>query len=187
MSEFETRSDPETALSEMASRAQRHETPCGNGTLVWRVWGTGRPVVLLHGAHGFWAHWIRNIEALAAQRSVWAPDLPGMGDSMLADGVDHRAIAAPIATGIRQLLGSECPVDVVGFSFGGVVATHLAVLYPEIVGRLIVIDAGGLDTPLGEMTLTSTRGLDQAARATANHANLLAIMLHNPASVGTCQ
>jgi pimeloyl-ACP methyl ester carboxylesterase len=182
MSNFETSPDPEAALSEMAGRAQRYETPCANGTLVWRVWGMGRPVVLLHGAHGFWAHWIRNIDALAAQHSVWVPDLPGMGDSELADGGDHRAITAPIATGIRQLLGSQCPVDVVGFSFGGVISAHLAALYPEIVRRLIVVDAGGLHTPLGEMTLKSTRGLDPVARAAASHANLLAIMLHNPAS-----
>jgi pimeloyl-ACP methyl ester carboxylesterase len=183
MSAFETRSDPEAALSEMAGRAQRFETPCGNGTLVWRRWGRGRPLVLLHGAHGFWAHWVRNIEVLAAQRSVWVPDLPGFGDSALAEGDDHRAIIAPIATGIRQMLAAECPLDVVGFSFGGVLAAHLAALYPELVRRLIVVDPGGLDTPLGEITLKSRRGLDDTARAAANRANLLAVMLHNPASV----
>ena len=30
-------------------RAVRAETPCGAGSLVWRAWGRGRPLVLLHG------------------------------------------------------------------------------------------------------------------------------------------
>ncbi|HEX4114045.1 MAG TPA: hypothetical protein VH020_16050, partial [Stellaceae bacterium] len=43
-------------------RVARHrETPCGDGTMVWREWGEGVPVVLLHGGYGSWQHWLRNI------------------------------------------------------------------------------------------------------------------------------
>ncbi|MDO9218272.1 MAG: alpha/beta fold hydrolase, partial [Lacisediminimonas sp.] len=43
--------------------------------------GAGAPVILLHGGFGCWAHWIGNIGALARERLVIAPDLPGFGDS----------------------------------------------------------------------------------------------------------
>jgi pimeloyl-ACP methyl ester carboxylesterase len=43
--------------------------------------GAGRPLVLVHGGHGSWLHWVRNIEALSAKRTLWIPDLPGYGDS----------------------------------------------------------------------------------------------------------
>ena len=52
----------------------------GEGQVVWHRWGRGAPVVLLHGGAGSWRHWVRNVDALlAAGRTVWAPDLPGLG------------------------------------------------------------------------------------------------------------
>lgn len=41
--------------------------------------GKGKPLLLLHGGHGGWVHWIDNIHALAGARRVIAPDLPGFG------------------------------------------------------------------------------------------------------------
>ncbi|MGT2492391.1 alpha/beta fold hydrolase [Cupriavidus basilensis] len=41
-------------------------TGAGGCRVVWRRFGEGRPVILLHGGHGSWLHWVRNIEALAA-------------------------------------------------------------------------------------------------------------------------
>src|SRR5690606_29371629 len=98
--------------------AERHTT-CGTGTMVWRCWGQGRPLVLLHGGSGSWTHWLRNIEALAASgRQVWAPDLPGFGDSAPpAGGNDADAAAEPLADGLRELIG-EGPHEIVAFSFG---------------------------------------------------------------------
>jgi len=49
--------------------------------MVWRVWGGGPPLVLLHGGTGSWMHWIRNIEELARDFTVVAPDIPGSGES----------------------------------------------------------------------------------------------------------
>ena len=67
---------PPEALRVLAL-AQRHATPCGDGEVVWHTWGTGEPLVLLHGGSGSWTHWIRNVEALAAAgRRVVVPDLP---------------------------------------------------------------------------------------------------------------
>ena len=40
----------------IAAEAQRLETPCGDGSMVWRVWGSGPPLVLLHGGYGSWMH-----------------------------------------------------------------------------------------------------------------------------------
>lgn len=31
----------------------------------WRIFENGEPLVLIHGGHGSWLHWIRNIEALS--------------------------------------------------------------------------------------------------------------------------
>jgi pimeloyl-ACP methyl ester carboxylesterase len=174
--------DPAAVLAAFEARSRRFETPCGDGSLVWRSWGSGPPALLAHGSHGGWSHWIRNIEALAQVRTLWVPDLPGYGESALAPRQDHAAIASVIASGLRRLIPTELPLDFIGFSFGGVVGAYLAVLYPDLVGRLILVGSGGLDTPMGQLELRRLRGLDENERRAGQRANLLALMLHDPAS-----
>ncbi|HEY6870263.1 MAG TPA: alpha/beta fold hydrolase [Novosphingobium sp.] len=168
-------------LAELEAAARTHATPCAGGSLVWRVWGEGEPLVLLHGAHGFWGHWVHTIPTLAARRTLWVPDLPGYGDSALPEGEDHAAFVHPLARALQALLPVAGPLDIVGFSFGGIIATHLAMLYPALVRRLVIIDPGGLGTPLGEFELRSPRGLEGAARDAVEVANLKSLMLHDPA------
>jgi 2-hydroxy-6-oxonona-2,4-dienedioate hydrolase len=175
--------EPAAIVADFERRARRFETPCGDGALVWRAWGNGPPVLLLHGGHGGWSHWIRNIDALAAGRTVWALDLPGLGESALPPREDHEAISGVIAAGLRQLIGPDLPVDIVGFSFGGVTAAHLAAFHPEVVRRLILVDTGGLNLPLGHLDVRGIRGLDDYERSAVLKANLLSLMLHDPASV----
>ncbi|MBD9433559.1 hypothetical protein IB257_26775 [Achromobacter sp. ACM03] len=49
--------------------------------MAWREFGSGAPLVLLHGGHGSWLHWVRNIEALSQDHTLLIPDMPGYGDS----------------------------------------------------------------------------------------------------------
>lgn len=168
---------------ELEARARRVETPCGEGTMTWRIWGEGEPVVLAHGAQGDWTHWIRNIGPLSAERMVIVPDLPGHGDSALPETSDHPGIADALATGLKQIVGDRLPVDLVGFSFGGVCFSYLAGLYPEVARRVILIGCGGLDTPTGDIDVGSIRGLEGEARMQRLKANLLGLMLANEENV----
>ncbi|HJZ17892.1 MAG TPA: hypothetical protein VJ251_21020, partial [Stellaceae bacterium] len=61
----------------VAAEARRVETRCGNGHMVWHVWGDGPALALLHGGYGSWTHWIRNVIPLSRTFTVAAPDLPG--------------------------------------------------------------------------------------------------------------
>jgi pimeloyl-ACP methyl ester carboxylesterase len=175
---------PEAIVAGVEARARRFETPCGDGTMVWRAWGSGPPVMLMHGAHGAWSHWIRNIDALASWRTVWAPDIPGFGDSAIPTRPDDGAsFAEALADGLRLLLAEQVPIDLVGFSTGGVLAAHLAVLAPELIRRLILVDVGGLDTPSALPPRFKIRGLTGEALAQAHRGNLMALMLRNPESL----
>lgn len=173
--------DPAAFVAAIEARARRVETPCGDGTMVWRIWGEGEPLIVGHGAQGAWSHWIRNIDRLSTGRMLIAADLPGHGDSAMPETCDHRGNAKAIAAGLRQLLGDR-PADLAGFSFGGCTFAHFAAWYPEQVRRLVLIGTGGLDTPLGEVLLGRVAGLEGAARQAAIKANLLGLMLHHPDS-----
>jgi pimeloyl-ACP methyl ester carboxylesterase len=177
-----TDADPAAVVADFERRARRVETPCGEGAMVWRAWGSGPPLLLFHGSHGSWSHWIRNIEALAAAHTVWAPDLPGFGESAMPPASEPRPIADVLAAGVRQLIG-ETAVDIVGFSFGGVAGAYLAEFHPGLVRRLILVGCGGLDTPMGHVQLRGVRRHEGEARRAAHRDNLLGLMLHGPESV----
>lgn len=176
---------PAAQIAEAESPSQRFGTPCADGELVWRRWGEGSPMVLLHGGTGSWTHWIRNVLALAREHTVWVPDLPGFGDSASPPrGANVRVLAEIVALGLDRLLGGE-KADLVGFSFGGLVAGHLAASRPDLVGQLTLIGAGGLGLRDGKrLPLLAWRHLkDDAERMGAHRHNLERLMLWDEAKI----
>ena len=181
---------PTSSIAALRARATQHLTPCGDGHTVWHQWGDlhspQRPLLLLHGGSGSWTHWLRNLQALVdAGRQVWVPDLPGFGDSALPPGgADADVIAAPLQAGLQQLLGAQA-VDVVGFSFGGMVGTYLAADFPARVARLVVVGAVGLGlVPRNAVRLKGWRHLaSEEARDAIHRFNLLALMLHDASAL----
>ncbi len=173
-------------LAALQAAAQVAYTPCGAGSMVWHLWGSGPPVVLLHGGSGSWTHWVRNIEALAScGRQVLVPDLPGFGDSASPpDGHDADALPPWLEVGLGQLLGAR-PVDLVGFSFGGLVAGLLAARRQHPVQRLILVGAPALTNhPIGRIALRAWQGEPPGpARDAVHRHNLERLMLARPASV----
>ncbi|WP_285017094.1 alpha/beta fold hydrolase [Novosphingobium sp. fls2-241-R2A-195] len=180
---FEQNNGPAIYLDSLESQARRVETPCGDGTMAWRIWGEGAPLVLAHGAQGSWTHWVRNIERLSRHRRLIVPDLPGHGDSAMPASNDHAGISAALARGLSAILGAEkMPADLCGFSFGGVALAHLAALHPGTARRLVIVGCGGLGTPMGHPRLGRISGLVGEERRAALKANLLGLMLHHPES-----
>jgi pimeloyl-ACP methyl ester carboxylesterase len=177
---------PAEALRVLAL-ARRTTTPCGDGDLVWHAWGrdADAQLVLLHGGSGSWTHWIRNVEALAATgRHVLVPDLPGFGDSARpADGQDADAVAPALARGLVDL-GCTAPVDVVGFSFGGLCGALMAAAQPERVRRLVLVGAPGLGLRSRRLPLTSWREQPtEEGRRAAHRSNLATLMIADPANI----
>lgn len=173
-------------IARLQSQAERITTPCGAGHMVWHAWGSGRPLVLLHGGSGSWTHWLRNIEPLvAAGRRVIAADLPGFGDSAVpATGSDADALPEPLQAGLAHIVG-DAAVDVAGFSFGGMTAGLWAQRFPARVARLVVVGAPGLGLfAQRPVDLSPWRHLDDEAQRDAVHcANLAALMLHDPQAI----
>jgi epoxide hydrolase 4 len=115
----------------------------GDVTLHYVEAGDGPLVVLLHGFPEFWFGWRDQIAPLAAAGfRVVAPDLRGYNLSSKPKGL--RAYSADkLADDIHGLireLGHDSAM-VVGHDWGGTVAWTLAMNHPEVVERLVVLDA----------------------------------------------
>jgi pimeloyl-ACP methyl ester carboxylesterase len=176
---------PADIVAAVDRRAERIETPCGDGTMVWRVFGAGPAVLLLHGGHGAWSHWIRNIPTLAARHTLVVPDMPGYAESAsppepyTADGM-----AEIMARGLSRVLGRRS-FSIVGFSFGGVMGGHVAKLMQSQTERLVLVGSGGMGLPrpkMGEM-MNWKRLETPEARLEAHRNNLGVLMLHDPSSI----
>ena len=173
-------------LTQVQAKAQRVELQTQSGLQVWHVWNrdAGHPLVLLHGGSGSWNHWVRNVEALSQQRAVWALDTPGLGDSALPPGAaDADDLHHPLEQGLQLLFADEA-VDVVGFSFGGLVAGFLAATYTKRIKRLVLVGIPGLGL---SNQITNMRGfradMTQQQRYEVHRNNLLAIMLHDESMI----
>lgn len=109
------------------------------------VAGQGRPVVLIHGIASSGENWSGVFAGLTqAGYRVYLPDLLGFGRSERPD-VDY---SIPLQTEvIRAFLDQQglSTADIVGVSMGGWVALRLALLRPERVGRLMLIDSAGTE------------------------------------------
>jgi pimeloyl-ACP methyl ester carboxylesterase len=170
----------------VAAEAQRIETPCGDGAMVWRVWGGGPPLVLLHGGYGSWTHWIRNVLLLARRFTVIAPDLPGLGESATPPE-PHTAegLAAIIVAGLRIVLPKDTAPHIAGFSFGGVLGGHVAAqLGGDRLRALTLVGSNGLGLVRQPTALqrVPTGASQQEALAVHRH-NLGTLMIADPANI----
>lgn len=170
-----------------------HHDATHAGTRVrWRRFGGGAeapPLVLLHGGHGSWMHWLRNVEALAAGRTVWLPDMPGFHDSDTppapAEGQHTLAPMLDVLAGtLDALVGAGTAIDLGGFSFGGFVAAQLMQRRGSV-RRLALLGSAGHAT-LRRMTAKMVdwrAATDREAQRAALRHNLGALMLHDPAAI----
>ncbi|MFM9971490.1 MAG: alpha/beta fold hydrolase [Burkholderiales bacterium] len=170
-------------ISHLKARARRYQTPCGDGSMVWHQWGEGSPVLLLHGGSGSWLHWLRTIPALAEKYSVWAADLPGMGDSALPpEPYDAPPYADIVMRGFESLAGGAGPIDVVGFSFGSGLAARIGCQYPGRYRHLVLSGANLYPpTPIPRRPNMKSlkRIVDDQERLAAVKNNLLVMMIRH--------
>ncbi|PTM43426.1 alpha/beta fold hydrolase [Bosea sp. 124] len=169
---------PDDILDRLDASAESIETPCGDGRMVWRVWGQGRPLVLLHGGYGSWRHWVRTIPHFQRSRRVFVPDTPGLGDSDEAPEATPAGIGAVVARGLEQIFPPQQKVDLVGFSFGALIAGHAAAQFPRDLASLTLVGAGALGIKRSNVELTRTdRAMPDAERREINRANLGLLMI----------
>jgi pimeloyl-ACP methyl ester carboxylesterase len=143
------------------------------------VAGTGSPVLFLHGAGGLF--WDPFLEALAAGHTVYAVEHPGGGASDALSHLPGRWELVLFYDELLDALGLDT-VEVVGHSFGGMVAAELASNSPRRVSRLVLIAPIGFwrdDAPIPDIAGIPPEALP--GLVLADPASPLAAMLTPPA------
>lgn len=128
------------------------------------------PVLLLHGFPTHGVLWRKVIDALADEAHLLAPDLLGLGDTVVSPYEDFSApMQSDLLLEWLDGRGVERAV-VVGHEQGGAVAQQMVSTHPERVAGLVLVDSVAYDNwpiPLAAqvMRLARTPGLDVLAYA----------------------
>lgn len=177
---------PEACVARIGGMAETRRVSFGEGEMVWRIWGSGRPVVFLHGGYGAWSHWIRNVLPLSQHFQVIAGDLPAHGES---DGVQGRPSRERMAEGLARCLDGVLPkegaYDLVGFSMGANLSAATIAAYGRNPDHLVVVGPGGLGVLSQKIEgLQKWRPDLSRAELDARHRNNLSvIMIHDPSRI----
>lgn len=128
----------------------------GGITTNYQEWGSGSPVLLLHGSGpgvSAYANWRLNGPFLGQSFRVIAPDIVGFGFTERPKVIRYK-LSAWVQHILDLLDALEIPqAHVVGNSFGGALALALTIRYPDRVDRLVLMGSVGIDFEL-------TPGLD---------------------------
>lgn len=114
--------------------------------------GSGEPLVFLHGGGGLTVD-SPFLAALAEKFHVYAPLIPGYGDSQECEEIRDMLDFTLHTWDVVEALGLKNPV-LAGHSMGGMIAAEMAAVQPNDLSRLALIAPAGLwldDHPIADI------------------------------------
>lgn len=134
-------------------------------TLHYRKYGSGPPLIILHGLFGSSDNWHSIAQALGNQFEIFTLDARNHGSSPHCDVMTYKLMARDVVEFMdRHQLES---VVVLGHSMGGKTAMVVADLFPNLVEKLIVVDiAPKIYAPRHLDILEAMENLDLSAYTT---------------------
>lgn len=168
-------------LRALMLEAEVHTVPFDGGQVTWRRFGSGDPLIMLHGGHGRWTHWVHNIRALSSCFTLWIPDLPGFGDSDKPVQETLESLVDATLQTLNILVPCEVPLRMLAFSFGSLVAVSMAAKRGSVARLALLGPAGhgGIRRPLGELRQWRDLPLNSQAWHETMRYNLMMLMIHH--------
>jgi pimeloyl-ACP methyl ester carboxylesterase len=123
-----------------------HETVDVNGVkLHYAKAGSGQLMLFLHGFPEFWYAWKDQLDEFGKDHLAVAPDMRGYNLSAKPDGVEQYRMPALVEDmrALATTLGAstERKFILIGHDWGGVVAWATAMAHPDLIEKLVIINA----------------------------------------------
>lgn len=119
--------------------------------LASKEFGSGKPLVILHGLFGFSDNWKTQAKVLSGYFRVVLVDLRNHGRSAWDDIHDYTSMAQDVLETMDYLEIKEA--HIIGHSMGGKVAMHLTQTYPKRVSKCVIVDMGIKSYPMHHQEL----------------------------------
>ena len=154
-----------------------HFVPVNDIRMYYEAYGSGRPLVMMHG-NGGWINDLRNqIPAFAGSFKVIALDSRAQG---LSTDSDRELTFSLMASDVAALLDS-LRIDsayVLGWSDGGIVGLDLALHFPRLVAKLVTVGANFLPDSTA-LPAVMIREMETSSFATLDSATQRDIIAHS--------
>lgn len=151
------------------------------------------PLYFLHGLFGQGKNFGTIAKALADVATSTVLDMPNHGRSPWTDRFDYDLFADLVAEDLVERGAGKQPITLVGHSMGGKVAMRVALLHPQLLKRLVIVDVSPVDKGgsdeftyyadqlmgLDLARLTSRSQADQALAEAIPNAGTRAFLLQN--------
>ena len=130
--------------------------------------GQGEVILLIHGSGpgvSAWANWRLVFPILSQHFHLYAPDVVGFGYTDRPEGINYSIdVWADQMIDFVETIG-ETKISIIGNSFGGAIALHIAKKRPDLIKRLILMGSMGIDHQISD-------GLDQVWGYTPSFENM---------------
>lgn len=132
---------------------------------VWSVPNTKPALLFLQGfGPNALLCWENQVAAFAKEYNVYVPDLLFFGESVTESKQRSETFQAECVGKMLQMLGVQNEVDVVGTSYGGMVAFRMAELYPEFVNKVVFSSSGVCMAPDNDAPLLKKHGFSHISQ-----------------------
>ena len=140
--------------------------------VIYRIAGSGPPVVLIHGMVNSSRHWEEVALRLASEYTVIAPDLIGHGDSATPRGDYSLGAHAAVIRDLMAAIGID-RATIVGHSLGGGVAMVFFYQFPQRTERMVLVSSGGLGREVSPLLRSAALPGASALLSLAAHRRVL--------------
>jgi pimeloyl-ACP methyl ester carboxylesterase len=137
---------------------ERKAVTVGGARIEYLVGGSGAPLIWLHGIEGNLGA-LKLHDELARHFTVYLPTHPGFAGSERPPWLESFADLSRFYLWIIDALGLS-RATFAGHSIGGWLAAEIAVMSPQVVAKLLLVDAAGVRPREGEITDIFLHGSD---------------------------
>lgn len=129
----------DTTASQPVKPAESGYADVNGLKMYYEVYGTGKPIVLIHGSFmNIPMNWAHIIPLLVKDRKVVVAEMQGHGRTKdISREFSYEAMADDVSGLLRQLKIDSA--DILGYSMGGGVAFQFAIRHPEQLRRLVIL------------------------------------------------
>lgn len=115
-----------------------------------RKGGKGDPLLVIHGE--LWIPgWTKALQELAQKHTVYAPSLPGYGQTPRLEWMMYIADLESWITWFAREQKIKEPFNVIGFSMGGWMAANIASVNSAIFKKMVLVNPMGIKPQKGEI------------------------------------
>jgi proline iminopeptidase len=161
-------------LGNTFAQTEGYSTNNDSSKTYYKVFGKGEPLLIINGGPEMNSNGFESMaKTLAETQETIIYDQRGTGNSKLAE-LDSKTISMKIMADDIESLRKHLKIkkwNILGHSFGGMLASYYATIYPNSINKLVLSSSGGVDLTLLKTENLIERNLTKVEKDSMNYWN----------------